>query len=449
MCKRYTARTATNTLTVSPTPTGGTGEFEWAVDEPPTNLGQIVDRFQAGGAAVAAKFELMSNADRSGLRIVDKTATGTNAAGASKLKVEVLGISRAAIALGIAGTGSAPKDGDPVAIEGASLHGKTLLDNVFLRNFQLDAAANLNASIDQASASLGIVGINVTNGKGMARAGVSLAVHDPGPSYDGRVTLAEAGQTVRDMATRLTATKAVAFPVKPNGTLTVNVQGKDNDFQIDIGQAANATALVDKINAAPGFAALAVAKVIGSEVAIELKLDGLTTNQRQARRLTVQKSSSLGLNRNEVHHEKVKLKPTFPLVAGTFLSLSIAQDDVANPVAIVFDGNVEFTDLKTLTADIAKKLDGKPVSVSSNGGKLTFNLNNGHARTVAIATPFASLGITEAVKAYLLRPGLNGSASFELPFAIESSLPIPGLGIGSKIGITLPDSLCAGRSRHA
>ena len=155
---------STNTLTVSPTPTAGTGEFEWVVDEPPINLGQIVDRIQGGGAAVAAKFELMSNADRSGLRIVDKTATGTNAAGASKLKVEVLGSSRAAIALGIGGTGSAPKDGDPVAIEGASLHGKTLLDNVFLRNFQVDAAANLNASIDQASASLGIVGINVTNG---------------------------------------------------------------------------------------------------------------------------------------------------------------------------------------------------------------------------------------------------------------------------------------------
>ena len=264
-------------------------------------------------------------------------------------------------------------------------------------------------------------------------------MHDPGPSYDGRVTLAEAGQAVRDMATRLTATKAVAFPVKLNGTLTVNVQDKDNDFKIDIGQAANANALADKINAAPGFSALAIAKVVGSEVAIELKFDGLTTNQRQARRLTVQQSSSLGLNRNEVHHEKVTLKPTFPLVAGTFLSLSIAQDDVANPVAIAFDGNVDYTDLKTLTDDIAKKLDGKPVSVSSNGGKLTFNLNNGHARTVVIATPFASLGITEAVKAYLLRPGLNGSASFELPFAIESSLPIPGLGAGSKIGITLPD----------
>ena len=151
--------------------------------------------------------------------------------------------------------------------------------------------------------------------------------------------------------------------------------------------------------------------MVGSEVAIELKFDGLTTNQRQARRLTVQQSSSLGLNRNEVHHEKVTFKPTFPLVAGTFLSLSIAQDDVANPVAIAFDGNVEYTDLKTLTDDIAKKLDGKPVSVSSDGGTLTFNLNNGHARTVVIATPFASSGITEAVKAYLLRPGLNGSAS--------------------------------------
>ena len=428
----------TNTLTVSPTPTAGTGEFEWAIDEPPTNLGQIIDRIQSGGAAAATKFELTANGDQTGLRIVDKTATGS-AAGASKLKVEVLGSSRAAIALGIAGTGSAPKDGDPVAIEGASLHGKTILDNVFIRNFQVDAAANLNASIDQASASLGIVGVNITNGKGVARAGVSLAVHDPGPSFDGRVTLSEAGQAVRDMATRLIASNAVAFPVKPSGTLTANIQGKDNDFKIDIGQSTDAASLVAKINAAPGFAALATAKVVGTDVVLTLKFDGLTTNQRQARRITVQQSSALGLNRNEVHHESVTLKPSFPLVAGTFLTLTIAQDDLPNPVSITFDGSVEYTDLKTLTDDIAKKLEGKPLSVSSSGGKLTFNLNNGNARAVDIDTVMPELGITSPLKGYLVRPGINGSASFELPFKIETSLPIPGLDVGSKIGVTLPD----------
>ncbi len=134
-------------------------------------------------------------------------------------------------------------------IEGTGLHGKTLLDNVFVRNLQLDAGANLDMSIDKAGASLGIIGVNITGAKGSGRIGGSLAIQDPGPVFDGRVTLKEATGAIATVATKLTAQRDLTFPITPSGTLPVKIQGTDTTMRIGVGQVADVAALVAKLNA--------------------------------------------------------------------------------------------------------------------------------------------------------------------------------------------------------
>ncbi len=94
-------------LTVSPTPTQGAGEFDWAVDKPATTFGQIVDRLNAAIAAKAGgKLTLTANSELTGLKLVDNTqplSTSTSNTGAAQLRVENRGNSRAAVALALRG----------------------------------------------------------------------------------------------------------------------------------------------------------------------------------------------------------------------------------------------------------------------------------------------------------------------------------------------------------
>ncbi len=100
-----------NKITVSPTPTQGTGEYDWAVDKPATTFGQIIDRINTSIAAKAnGKLTLTANSELTGLKLIDHTqplSTSTSNTGAAQLRVENRGTSRAAVALGIAGTARA------------------------------------------------------------------------------------------------------------------------------------------------------------------------------------------------------------------------------------------------------------------------------------------------------------------------------------------------------
>lgn len=136
----------------------------------------------------------------------------------------------------------------------------TGIDNVFLRNLQIDAAANLNATVGKATASLGIVGLNFTDGMGVANIGGGLAIHDPGPVFDGRITLKEASNAILDLATKLTAQQSIVFPVTPPvGALNLLIRGKDTDLKIPAGNAVSAADLAAKLNADLTFKTLATA----------------------------------------------------------------------------------------------------------------------------------------------------------------------------------------------
>ncbi|HRX79835.1 MAG TPA: hypothetical protein P5307_12280, partial [Pirellulaceae bacterium] len=431
---------ATGELTVDPTPTAGAGSFEWAIDRPPTTLGQIIDRINVAGQAYATEFELAANEDRTGFKLIDKTASATPV-GAGKLKVETLGTSKAAVALGIAGTGMVMNAGEPLAILGRPLHGKSLMDNVFIRNLQLDAVANLSATIGQATASLGSVGLTIENATGEATFGAGLAIHDPGPVFDGRVTLMEASKAILDVRTKLSAQKDVAFvkedgtrnPISPTGTLALTIKGQDTDLQIPAASE-DAAGLIAKLNADANFMPLALAKpgVNAGEVVIELKETGVA-------RLTVAQSLALGLDRNGVHYKSVTLKPQFPLSASTTLDMTVSRDDRTTAVNIAFDGTVTYQDIDQLVAGIEAKLAGTTISVGSSGNRLSFHLNNGRAHIVEIS-PFASLGFTTSNSKYLIRPTIDGSATFDLPFKLPS--PIPGIELPAinlpNISLTIP-----------
>ncbi|MFO1063043.1 MAG: hypothetical protein U0892_04120 [Pirellulales bacterium] len=514
---------ATNKLTISPTPTQGSGEFDWAIDKPATQFGQIIDRINdAINKNAKGKVQLTANANLDGFKLIDSTlpiSTATSSAGAAQLKVENRGSSRAAIALGIAGEGVSDVSGDPIAqsgttkagvtsgkitipnvdldvvtppragdtiqlnganlritkltkgattteletvpnsaapngqytwkifrgdsfIEGSALHGKSILDNVFIRNMQLDAGANLDAKIEKAGGSLGIVGVNITNATGAGRIGGSLAIQDPGPVFDGRVTLKEGTNAIAALVTKLSAQKDVVFPVTPTGSLPITIQGTDTSLKISVGQIADAAALVAKLNADVSFAARATATVgtgaNAGEITVALKTTGLSEVQKSALRLTINQAAALGLNRNEVASDKVSFKPTFPIPAGVNFEAVVSREDQVNTVNVPFDGATEFGDMKSLVNGINAKLTDSPIRFSSSGQKLVVTINNGRARVVDLPA-FATLGFTAAQRGYMVRPALGGSATFDLPFSVEAALPIPGLALNSKIAVTVPD----------
>ncbi len=412
-----------NKITVSPTPTQGTGLYDWAVDRPATNFGQIIDRVNAAIVAKAnGKFTLTANGDLTGLKLIDNTqplSTSTSNTGAAQLRVENRGTSRAAVALGIAGTGKSDVSGDPIAqsgankatiasgkitvasndletptqprlgdsiqingevlriirltkgattttvetspaptsaagqlpwkifrgaseIEGTGLHGKTLLDNVFVRNLQLDAGANLDMSIDKAGASLGIVGVNITGAKGTGRIGGTLAIQDPGPVFDGRVTLKEATGAIANLVTKLTAQKDLVFPLTPSGTLPIKIQGTDTLIKIGVGQVADVNGLVSKLNADASFSSLATASAgtgsAAGEINIALKTTGLSEIQKSALRLTINQAAALGLNRAAIASDQISFKPTFPIPANVTFEATISRDDLPNTVTLPSTG---------------------------------------------------------------------------------------------------------------
>lgn len=244
-------------LIVEPTPTAGADSYNWAIDLPPQTFGDVVSRFNQAGAAAAGKFSLSPNSDRTGFRIIDKTVVTVPNAGTDGFKIEDLGSSKASISLGIGGAGTAANDGDPVMIEGTPLHGRTLQDNFFLNNVQIDAGANLIANINNATTSIGMLGVNIANGSGTIRQSASLSLQDPGPKYDGRISLTEGSTAIRELVDKLSGQKAVAFPTTPNGTLNVTVRGKDNELSVGIGGIATPEQLVNALNANVEFAKVA------------------------------------------------------------------------------------------------------------------------------------------------------------------------------------------------
>ncbi len=512
---------ANSKITISPTPTQGTGDFDWAVDQPATDFGQIIKRINdAIEKNAKGKVALTANSDLTGLKLIDSTlpiSTAPSSTGSAQLKVENRGSSRAAIALGIAGLGKSDVSGDPIAqssvnkatiaagkftlqnsdlavdapprvgdtiqinaenlritkltkgttttelettpasvapngsyawkifrgdsvIEGSGLHGKSILDNVFIRNMQLDAGANLDATIDKASASLGIVGVNVTGGTGSARVGGTLAIQDPGPIFDGRVTLSESMNAVTSHATKLVAQKDVAFPVTPSETLAITVHGTDTNVKIPVGQVADVAALVAKLNADATFSSLAVASAGANagEVTVALKTTGLSDIQKAALRLTINQASALGLNRANIASDQVTFKPTFPIPAGVNFEATVSADDKNNVVNVAFDGTTAYGTMKNLVDGINAKLAGTAIKFANDRSKLLVTVNNGRARTVDVPT-FTALGFTAAQSGFLVRPAFGGSATFDLPFSVEAALPIPGLALNSKIAITVPD----------
>ena len=509
-------------LTVSPTPSQGTGEYDWAVDKPATEFGQIIKRVNdAVDANASGKLQLTANSDLTGFKLIDSTqpiSTATSSVGAAQLKVENRGSSRAAVALGIAGTGKSDVSGDPIAqsgtekavvaagkislpnadlagttpprvgdtiqingetlritkltkgasltelvtapatalpggsytwkifrgaseIEGAGLHGKSILDNVFVRNMQVDASANLNATIEKATASLGIVGVNITGASGVARVGGSLAIHDTGPVFDGRVTLNEVANAVTSLVTRLTGQKDIAFPVTPTGNFTVTVQGKDNNIKVPVGQVADVAGLVAKLSADAALAAVATAAsgVNPGEVVLKLKVTGLSEVQKAALRLTLGQAAALGLSRTEISSTEINFKPTFPIPAGTTLDATVSRDDQTSTATVAFDGATEFGDMKSLVAAMNAKLsDTGIVNFSNSAARLQVISNSGRAHVVKVPV-FTALGFTAAQQGYMARPAVGGSATFQLPFTIEAALPIAGLSASSRLAVTVPD----------
>ena len=574
---------AAGDVTVSPTPTAGEGSYDWAIDEPPVRLTEMVDRINDAGKDHKGKFELTANDDLTGFKLIDKTAD-TNAVG-GKLKVETLGTSKAAVALGIAGVGHVTATGDPIGqsgsddttkakveaagenttieiptarlettprigdviqmagaslqivkvtpgspktvletdpsavpgdyswkifrgqaeIIGAPLHGKSLLDNAFIRNLQIDVGANLNASIDKATARLGPLELDLPNGSGVARLGAGQAFHDPGPTFDGRVTLKEATKAIGELKTRLRAQNEITFPLTPpDETLSLVIKGQDTDLKLAVGEVAGATAFATTLNNDEDFKKVATA-ILGGEDEVVIKLgvpfdanqdvdgtkitiadhsfedgdavtyssnrgtaisdfmegetfyivevDGSSFGLAESKggsalsltdgaselhtlsligaqaRLTINQSTSLGLSRNEVHFSQITLKPVFPLPVGAMVNMTVSRDDRDTTVDINFNGSDSYQDMAQLLAFMETELASTPLSVSHSGSRLTFHLNNGRAHIVEILAapgdkpPFPALGFTEPLSGYLVRPLLDGSANFDLPFTIPFPIP--------------------------
>ncbi len=113
-------------------------------------VGDVIDRMMASSASAidpatsapvtldAEAWEVTFNEAYTGLALVDRTV------GTGELSVVGENNSLAAVGLGIAGRGNESEDGESRRIEGVPLHGKTIADNVFIRQV---AAASGGAAL--------------------------------------------------------------------------------------------------------------------------------------------------------------------------------------------------------------------------------------------------------------------------------------------------------------
>ena len=150
-----------------------------------SNIGNVRNLIaQASVNAGVPRVAVTINAASNGLVIQDLLfPTAGNPV--SRFKVDASNGSFAGVILGLTGE----DDDDNGQIIGRALHGESLANRFYVKDFNVNLLVQATASDIDATADFGIVNVGIQNGKGEATATLNLTLRDP--NSDGRIYLSE------------------------------------------------------------------------------------------------------------------------------------------------------------------------------------------------------------------------------------------------------------------